>query len=207
VSVSLVDCIKLAIGVAQSAGMTLASETEDKVFQFFLARLKALWKGSYDPGAVEAVCARLGTQAISSSLDWVRATSRALVRNGDEAAPLALAMVPYKRCRTLTEDLLKSGESPAIEMSHFVEDEEKALFEALERAEADGHDLLQRNECERYLGVLAELRHPMANFFDRVLVNAPDFKIKQNRLALLLRVRRLYDTVADFSLVQVAGHG
>jgi len=38
-------------------------------------------------------------------------------------------------------------------------------------------------------------------------VNAQDFKIKQNRLALLLRVRRLYDNVADFSLVQVAGHG
>ena len=207
VYVSLVDCIKLAMDVARLSGMAMASETEEKIFQFVLARLKALWRGSYDPGAVEAVCARLGTQTISSSLDWVRATSRALVRNGDEPAALALAMVPYKRCRTLTEDLLKSGESPAIETSHFEEDEEKVLFESLERAEADGHDLLQRNECDRYLNVLADLRHPMANFFDRVLVNAPDFKIKQNRLALLLRVRRLYDTVADFSLVQVAGHG
>jgi glycyl-tRNA synthetase beta subunit len=54
---------------------------------------------------------------------------------------------------------------------------------------------------------LAELRHPMAKFFDSVLVNAPDALVKQNRLALLLRVRQLYDSVADFSLVQVAGNG
>lgn len=207
VQLSLAECFKHAMSVAAQSGMTLASDTEDKLLQFTLARLKALWRTHFDAGAVEAVCARIQTQPVSSSLDWVRATSSALVRQGDEAAPLALAIVPYKRCRTLTEDLLKSGEIPAVEMSHFVEEEEKALYEALERAEADGHDLLQSKACERYLALLADLRHPMANFFDRVLVNAPDYKVKQNRLALLLRVRRLYDLVADFSLVQVSGHG
>ena len=207
VQLSLAECFKHAMSVAEQSGMTLASDTEDKLLQFTLARLKALWRSQFDAGAVEAVCARIQTQPVSSSLDWVRATSSALVRQGDEAAPLALAIVPYKRCRTLTEELLKSGEIPAVEISHFVEEEEKALYEALERAEADGHDLLHSKACERYLALLADLRHPMANFFDRVLVNAPDYKVKQNRLALLLRVRRLYDLVADFSMVQVAGHG
>lgn len=207
VSLSFSECLRMVVQVAQASGMTLSADTEDKVFQFTLARLKALWRTQYDAGAVEAVCARLASQSVSLSLDWVKATSLALVR--DErggGAPLALAMVPYKRCRTLTEEMLRNGDNPAIEMSHFVEDEEKTLFEALERAEADGHDLLQSNACDRYLGILAELRHPMANFFDKVLVNAADHKIRQNRLALLLRVRRLYDNVADFSLVQVAGH-
>lgn len=208
VHLNLSECLRAAIEVATASGMRLATDTHEKVYQFSLARLKALWRSNYDPGAVEAVCARLQSQPIVSSLDWVKATSRALVVTaGQGTAPLALAMVPYKRCRTLTEELLKNGDAPAIETSEFIEDEEKALFDALERAEADGHDLLQRNECDRYLGILAELRHPMANFFDRVLVNSPDFKVKQNRLALLLRVRRLYDAVADFSLVQVAGHG
>ena len=185
----------------------MQADTEEKVFNFILARLRALWKLNFDAGAVEAVSARLSTQTVAASLDWAKATSRALLRQGDEPAPLALAMVPYKRCRTLTEEMLKNGEGPAIETEHFIEEEERLLFEALQRAESDGHDLLQSNDCESYLGLLADLRHPMANFFDRVLVNAQDFKIKQNRLALLLRVRRLYDNVADFSLVQVAGHG
>jgi glycyl-tRNA synthetase len=208
VHLSLSDCIQAALRVSNSTGMTLLGDTEEKIFQFILARLKALWRTQYDPGAVEAICARVRTQTIASSLDWVKATSRALARReGEFDSALALAMVPYKRCRTLTEDLLKSGDWPSVETNHFVEEEERNLFEALERAEADGHDLLQGNECERYLQLLAELRHPMAEFFDKVLVNAPDFKIKQNRLAVLLRVRRLYDTVADFSLVQVAGHG
>jgi glycyl-tRNA synthetase beta chain len=203
VSLSLVDCFKLAKGVAESAGLSLSSDTEDKLLQFTLARLKALWRTHFDPGAVEAVCARIQTQSIASSLEWVKATSSALVRQGAEAP----AIVPYKRCKTLTEDIIRSGDVPAVEAGHFIEDEEKALFDALERAEADGHDMLERKDCEQYLKLLADLRHPMANFFDRVLVNADDFKIKQNRLALLLRVRRLYDVIADFSLVQVAGHG
>jgi glycyl-tRNA synthetase beta subunit len=206
VPLSLADCFKLAMSVAEESGLTLAADTEDKLLHFALARLKALWRTQFDPGAVEAVCARIQTQSVSASLEWVKATSNALIRQGDEAAALALAIVPYKRCKTLTEDILKSGDIPAVETSHFLEDEEKALFEALERAEADGHDLLERKECERYLNLLADLRHPMANFFDGVLVNADDYKIKQNRLALLLRVRRLYDLIADFSLVQVAGH-
>jgi glycyl-tRNA synthetase len=204
---SLTACLTMAAENCRRHGLSLQPETEEKVFLFILGRLKALWKTSFDPGAVEAVSARLSSQTVAASLDWVRATSRALLRQGNEPAALALAMVPYKRCRTLTEDLLKNGESPAIEVAHFVENEERVLFEELQAAESKGHDLLLNNDCESYLGLLAELRHPMANFFDRVLVNAQDFKIKQNRLALLLRVRRLYDNVADFSLVQVAGHG
>jgi len=204
---SLSACLAMAAENCRRHGMTLQAETEEKVFAFILGRLKALWKTSYDSGAVEAVSARLTNQNVAASLDWVRATSRALLRQGNEPAPLALAMVPYKRCRTLTEDMLKNGDSPSIEVDHFVEAEERALFEELQAAETKGHDLLQNNDCDSYLGLLAELRHPMANFFDSVLVNAQDFKIKQNRLALLLRVRRLYDNVADFSLVQVAGHG
>jgi glycyl-tRNA synthetase len=207
VPLSLSECFKLTMNFARASGLSLAADTEDKLLQFSLARLKALWKTQFDAGAVEAVCSRIQTQSVASSLEWVKATGKALLREADEAPALALAIIPYKRCKTLTEDILKSGDIPAVETGHFVEDEEKALFEALERAEADGHDLLERKECERYLKLLAELRHPMANFFDRVMVNADDFKIRQNRLALLLRVRRLYDVVADFSLVQVAGHG
>lgn len=207
VGLSLSACIRAAIDNCSKSGMALQSDTEDKVFQFVSTRLRTLWKNSFDSSAVEAVSARLSTQTVAGALDWAKATSRALIRNGSEPAALALAMVPYKRCRTLTEELLKSGEIPSIEEEQFTEHEEKLLFDALQKAESDGHDLLLNHNCDSYLGMLAELRHPMANFFDRVLVNAQDFKVRQNRLALLLRVRRLYDNVADFSLVQVAGHG
>jgi glycyl-tRNA synthetase beta subunit len=99
------------------------------------------------------------------------------------------------------------AQTPEVNSALLQESEEKALFQELVNSEAICRDLLQRNDCQRYLGVLADLRNPMARFFDSVLVNAPDEALKQNRLAILLRVRQLYDTVADFSLVQVAGHG
>jgi glycyl-tRNA synthetase beta subunit len=185
----------------------LSTDAQEKVFSFAVARLRAAWRTNFDAGAVEAVTARLHKQTVSASRDWVKATSKALVRDGQEPPALALAMVPYKRCRTLTDELVSRGVIPEVQPNAFQEVKEKQLYERLLGAEKLCHELLQQNDCDRYLGELAELRHPMAEFFDSVLVNAPDAAVKQNRLALLWRVRRLYDSVADFSLVQVAGNG
>jgi glycyl-tRNA synthetase len=207
VVLSLAEGIRLAVENCRSAGMELSSDVHEKVFSFAVARLRAAWRTQFDPGAVEAVTARLQQQTVSASRDWVKATSQALVREGQEPPALALAIVPYKRCRTLTEELMSGGSFPNVKPDAFQEDGEKELYDQLVFAESRCRELLELNDCERYLGVLAELRHPMAKFFDSVLVNAPDALVKQNRLALLLRVRQLYDSVADFSLVQVAGNG
>lgn len=207
VALTLSESIRWAVENCQSAGMKLTEDVQTKVFGFVVARLRAAWRTQFDPGAVEAVTARLQHQTVAASRDWVQATSQALVRDGAEPPALALAMVPYKRCRTLTEELVACDESPEVRPELLHEDKEKALYENLIRAESLCQELLLSNDCGRYLGVLAELRLPMAEFFDSVLVNSPDVGLKKNRLALLLRVRRLYDNVADFSLVQVAGNG
>jgi tetrameric-type glycyl-tRNA synthetase beta subunit len=207
VSLSLAEGIRLAVENCHNANMELSADVHEKAFSFAVARLRAAWRTHFDPGAVEAVTARLQQQTVSASRDWVKATSQALVREGHEPPALAMAIVPYKRCRTLTEELLAGGEFPKVNPDILEELHEKELYDQLVLSEKLCHELLQRNDCERYLGVLADLRHPMAKFFDSVLVNASDAVVKQNRLALLLRVRRLYDSVADFSLVQVAGNG
>lgn len=207
VALSLAEGIRLAVENCQKSSMDLSADVSEKVFSFAIARLRAAWRTQFDAGAVEAVTARLQQQTVSASRDWVKATSLALMRDGQEPPALALAIVPYKRCRTLTEELMSASELPQVNPDTLHDAEEKELFEQLVRAEKLCQELLQLNDCERYLGVLAELRHPMAKFFDSVLVNAPDVAVKQNRLALLLRVRRLYDSVADFSLIQVAGNG
>lgn len=206
-SLSLVECIQRTVENCRRHGMTLNDDVEDKVFGFIAARLRAAWRTQFDAGAVEAVTARLAQQTVAMSLAWVQATSAALQRAGNDAAPLALAIVPYKRCRTLTDHMASLAQTPEVNSALLQESEEKALFQELVNSEAICRELLQRNDCQRYLGVLADLRNSMARFFDSVLVNAPDEALKQNRLAILLRVRQLYDTVADFSLVQVAGHG
>ena len=51
------------------------------------------------------------------------------------------------------------------------------------------------------LSTLAQLRGPVDAFFDKVLVNAEDAAVRQNRLRLLAQVRDAMGLVADFSLI------
>ena len=204
---NLVHWIQLAVQVAQKSGFTLASDTESKVVEFILARARAAWRSEFDPGAVEAVLARSSQISVKTARSLVAAASRALVRkDGEREAPLAASLIPFKRCKTLTEPLLKAGENPQVQATLFAENEEKQLFEALLSAEKAAPSLLESQDFDQYLGLLSGLKQPMAEFFDRVLVNAPELEVKNNRLGLLLRVRALYDRVGDFSLIQVAGN-
>ena len=48
---------------------------------------------------------------------------------------------------------------------------------------------------------LAKLRGPVDAFFEAVLVNAEDARVRANRYALLARLRGLFLGVADISLL------
>ena len=47
--------------------------------------------------------------------------------------------------------------------------------------------------------VIARLRPKVDLFFDKVLVNAPDARVRQNRLTLLNTLLAEFSTIADFS--------
>ncbi len=49
------------------------------------------------------------------------------------------------------------------------------------------------------LETIASLRPAVDRFFDKVLVNAADPRVRQNRLALLYQLRSEFSTIADFS--------
>jgi len=49
---------------------------------------------------------------------------------------------------------------------------------------------------------MAKLRKPVDEFFDNVIVNADDAKLRANRLRLLNRIRATTLTVADFSKIE-----
>ena len=60
---------------------------------------------------------------------------------------------------------------------------------------------LENEQFTEALGTLAQLRSPVDAFFDKVLVNAEDAAVRQNRLRLLAQVRDAMGLVADFSLI------
>jgi glycyl-tRNA synthetase beta chain len=71
---------------------------------------------------------------------------------------------------------------------------EKELYEAYTKLPANGP-----------LEDVAELRPLVDRFFDTVMVNAPDPKIRENRLSMLSDMLRKFSSIADFSEIVTSG--
>jgi glycyl-tRNA synthetase beta chain len=81
------------------------------------------------------------------------------------------------------------------------EKEELALAAAIESAKQDTVAAINVENFKGAMNALAELRRPVDAFFDKVTVNAPDPKLRQNRLRLLAEIREATLGVADFSKI------
>jgi glycyl-tRNA synthetase beta chain len=82
------------------------------------------------------------------------------------------------------------------------EPEEKALFTDIATARELIAAELQRERFAEAMTVMARLRQPVDDFFEKVTVNAPDAKQRENRLLLLSRLRTTLHQVADFSKIE-----
>ena len=52
---------------------------------------------------------------------------------------------------------------------------------------------------------VAALRPHVDRFFDKVMVNAPDPKVRENRLSMLSDMLTKFSTIADFSEIVTSG--
>ena len=65
-----------------------------------------------------------------------------------------------------------------------------------------GPDTLKKIDQENYIDALSnlvKLKKPIDEFFDHVMVNAEDDKVKQNRYNLLKMLKDTMNAVADIS--------
>ncbi|OAV06280.1 glycine--tRNA ligase subunit beta [Moraxella catarrhalis] len=85
---------------------------------------------------------------------------------------------------------------------NLIEPAEQALYQAIESAKASVQPLNNHGDYQGILTTLVSLSEPLTQFFDHVMVNADDETLKQNRLALLNQVRKLFLSVADIGLLQ-----
>jgi len=79
--------------------------------------------------------------------------------------------------------------------------EEKALADAIKKAESEVAAALKKEDFEAAMAAISKLRAPVDAFFDKVTVNADDKALRENRLKLLNRIRAATRTVADFSKI------
>ncbi|MEC8414603.1 MAG: glycine--tRNA ligase subunit beta, partial [Pseudomonadota bacterium] len=87
-----------------------------------------------------------------------------------------------------------------IDESLFVSDAEKVFFAALISLQMS--EIVSVDDYTNNLESLAALREPVDIFFDHVLVQDENEKIRQNRLALINKLIIAMDSAADFSLIE-----
>jgi glycyl-tRNA synthetase beta chain len=80
---------------------------------------------------------------------------------------------------------------------------ETALARAVSEATATVTPMLEARQYTEALTALANLREPVDQFFDDVMVMADDKAIRNNRLALLSQMRALFLDVADISRLSI----
>ena len=81
-------------------------------------------------------------------------------------------------------------------------DAEKALFSALDVADAQIKPAMDAQDFSTAMAALSILRGPIDMFFDSVKINADSAMIRRNRLNLLSRIRTTCLSVADLSKLE-----
>lgn len=110
----------------------------------------------------------------------------------------------YRRAANILAAEEKKGTKIAdtVDAALFDQPEEGVLHDALTNAANKAHGAVKSGEFEAAMHALATLRGPIDAFFDAVLVNAEDEKVRANRLALLEGVRSEISTIADLSKIE-----
>lgn len=160
---------------------------------FFKERLRHMLRDAgHDHRAVDAVLALDPTR-----IDQVPAKLAAV--KAFAALPEAEALAAANK--RIVNILKKSGAEAgaAVDSALLQEDAEKALFAAVTAAAPGIEAQLAATDYSAALKALAGLRGAVDAFFDGVMVMADDAKIRANRLALLSRLARLMNRVADIS--------
>ena len=114
------------------------------------------------------------------------------VRPTEDFEPLAAS---FKRIQNILKQAQFTGNGGAIDPALLEPGPESDLYHEFQKVRGSLANLPYRPALES----IASLRPKVDLFFDKVLVNAPDPKIRQNRLTLLHTLLAEFSTIADFS--------
>jgi glycyl-tRNA synthetase beta chain len=186
----------VARAAAQHSAIKDREATTERVVDYLFDRFAAVYQ---DQGLPVEVFAAVKANKVSSPLDFnARVQAVAAFIKTSESESLAAA---NKRVSNILEKSEVTVNASDFNSGLLVEDAEIALANAIEIKEAEVQPLFAQANYRDGLLKLTELKDNIDAFFDSVMVNAEDPTLKNNRLALLSRLRALFLHVADISLL------
>jgi glycyl-tRNA synthetase beta chain len=189
--------IDRAVAVQPVQGANVASE----LYEYVMERLRAYY--------LDSVATSPNAKPITTEMfDAVLATQPRSPVDFDARLRALSAFLELPESTSLTAankriaNILRKSESAAItdvDVEVLREPAEVRLFDAMRGLRDAVSAATARREYTAALGQLAQLRPAVDGFFDEVMVNAEDPKLRANRLSLLSGLRGLFGGVADLS--------
>ena len=168
----------------------------DEVFEFMVERLRAYYNSQDVTAKVfDSVAALQPTSPVDFDLR-IKAVNEFVKL--PEAESLAAA---NKRINNI---LKKNQPDSKIEVDPSLFDgaTESTLYDELQALESKTAPLFEAGDYSAALQALAQVRSPVDNYFDEVMVMADDASVRNNRLSMLGNMKSLFSRVADIGLLQ-----
>ena len=183
------------------------SDHQKRVFQavgglveFFADRLKVfLREQGKRPDLIDAVFSLGGQDDLALIVKRVEALDAFL--KTDDGTNLLAGVKRAANILAIEEKKDKKSYAGAYDLKLLKEKEETALAASIEAVKQDTTAAINVENFAGAMRALAELRGPVDAFFDKILVNADDAKLRENRLRMLSEIRAATQTVADFSKI------
>ncbi len=190
----------IEIGERLHGAKKAAGEVQSDLLSFFADRLKVFLR---DQGKrhdlIDAVFALGGQDDLALIVRRVEALDAFL--KTDDGANLLAGVKRAANILAIEEKKDKKSYAGPYDLKLITEKEETALAAAIEATKQDTVAAINVENFAGAMRALSELRAPVDAFFEKILVNADDPKIRENRLRLLSEIRAATQTVADFSKI------
>lgn len=104
-------------------------------------------------------------------------------------------LLVFKRVK----NIIKTSNTLIFEESILEEKAERELYKIYKEKETQIKKLIENKEYQKTFSMLSSLYEPLDNFFKEIMVMADDEKLKNNRIALLSLVDKIFKNMLDFS--------
>jgi glycyl-tRNA synthetase beta chain len=193
---NLLSLIERSVKTYQEQQFSLSSNTKQEVIQFINDRL-VVYLQSQSLSCVPSVLAT-SKDAEVYNIRSLAERSFALENFLTTSAGTSLKAT-YRRAAGILD---KTSTPFEINPDLLTEIAEKDLYKHIQVLSKNYHSLLSNHEYQPLMEHLAQLRTPIDAFFDTVMVNCDDEKLKNNRFALLQLFIHSVNQIADFSQLQ-----
>jgi glycyl-tRNA synthetase beta chain len=190
------ELIKIAYESGKDINKRLSfEETKSALADFVVARFKfSMIDEGHNQEFVESVLPLVAQDIYDGFLRLVALESQKSIEDFQKL------LVGFKRAYNITKQV---SEDRTIDPLLFREKEEESLFRVYESKRELFFSAMNERKYDDAISILVSFKESIDSYFDKVFVMDKDEEVKNNRLALLKKIKDMFLVYGDFSKIRI----